>query len=286
MTNIAEQLSQLQTVAPNLAGRDREFALDLIHFYAKRHYLTPKQAPWVGKLIAKATVPVMSAPIAAPVEPVKVDVGNFDGVVALFAKAKEHLKFPKIVLSVAGKTLKLSLAGPKSKHPNTINIVGEGSYPNRVWYGRVTADGQWVPSQSVTPEFTTALVDLLVKFGKTPARVAKEYGLLTGNCCFCNKGLTDPNSTAAGFGPVCAKHYGLTHEWKTAVAKAEAAAVTSVTPVPDVTDAPAFLVIKTFEPTVEETVEVEKCLFCETNPGTLVKNDVKVCVSCANQLEA
>lgn len=36
---------------------------------------------------------------------------------------------------------------------------------------------------------------------------AKEYGLATGMCCICSRTLTDPNSIAAGIGPICASKF-------------------------------------------------------------------------------
>ena len=49
----------------------------------------------------------------------------------------------------------------------------------------------------------------LREFADDPARVAGEHGRLTGNCCFCHHTLEDARSTAVGYGPVCASHYGL-----------------------------------------------------------------------------
>lgn len=36
---------------------------------------------------------------------------------------------------------------------------------------------------------------------------AKQYGLETGVCCNCGATLTDPNSIAAGIGPICASRF-------------------------------------------------------------------------------
>lgn len=171
---------------------------------------------------AKAAV----VPVAAPVA---VHVGEFAGVVALFTKAKEHLKFPKVRLMVGGTKIVLSLNGVRSKTPGFVSIAGEGTYPNRAYYGRVSPDGAFAPfSKGTTPEFMTALTALLTEFGSDPARVAKEHGKLTGNCCFCNKVLglgEDKRSIHVGYGPVCADHYGLKAEWLHGVAAAEAAAL-------------------------------------------------------------
>jgi hypothetical protein len=123
------------------------------------------------------------------------------GVIELFNKAKEHLKYPKIVLQCMGLPVYLSIAGQGSKNPGWINVMGEGSYPNREWYGRVNPTGSWHPGKGVSPQMLESLTELLTEFGTDPAGVAKKHGVLTGNCCFCNSKLTDPRSTAAGFGP-------------------------------------------------------------------------------------
>lgn len=157
----------------------------------------------------------------------KVSVGAFAGVVALFEAAKLKLKFPKITLMLGATPIKLSLAGAKSKTPGVIHVMGEGSYPYRAYYGKVSPEGAWTPSKSVKPEMLAALTALLTEFGTAPAEVAKAHGKLTGHCCFCSKLLgagEDKRSIAVGFGPVCAENYGLTAEWRSGAAAAEAAA--------------------------------------------------------------
>lgn len=273
MTPITLQITQLQSVLPVLKGGDAKFASDLIASFKKYKKLTPKQEPWVGKLIERATAPA-PAPVAT------VNVGGFNGVIALFNAAKGHLKYPKITLSCLGKPVTLAVAGNMSKAPGTINVMGEGKYPDREWFGRVTPDGQWSPAKSVSAEMLTALTALLTEFSSNPAGVAKAHGKLTGNCCFCNKALfgEDGKSVAAGFGPVCAEHYGLKTEWKLAVAKAEhleaVAAVNEATAIEEQLD----LLAEPAKPLVT-------CFFCEKpSAETSVLLGYTVCPTCAKQL--
>ena len=226
-----DKIKQLENLLTKLGPKDKTFAINLIDYYEKNGKLSPKQAPWIDTLITRAT--------EEKKEVAKVTVGDFSGVVALFQKAKQHLKYPKIVLSVAVDggldsgiskyKVILSLAGAASKNPGSINVAGEGTYPDKKWYGRVSPSGEWTPSvmSSVMKE---ALTSILVDLSKDPAGVAKHYGKLSGNCCFCNSALTDKHSTAAGFGPVCAKHWGLENEWKTAVFNGEIPTAPEVTP--------------------------------------------------------
>jgi hypothetical protein len=210
-----DKIQKLKSLLPKLSAKDATFASDLIYSYKKYGKLTDKQEPWVDKMIVRAESPVVEAP--------KIEVGGFGGVVDLFKKAKQHLKYPRIVLACLGEKVIFSLAGPASKTPGFILVAGEGSYPNKKWFGRVSPHGVWEPSHSTSTEMREALQKLLTEFANDPARVAKKYGKLTGICCFCASPLTDPKSTAAGFGPVCAKHYGLEEQWKGAVKKLEEA---------------------------------------------------------------
>jgi hypothetical protein len=200
---------ELQLRLPGLSISDRDFAASLIGSFKRYGHLTPGQSPWVGKLIARAT--------QAKPETISISLGSFANVVTLFTKAKAHLKYPKIKLDCGGTPVILSVAGPSSKNPGSINVAGEGRFGNRSWYGRITPAGEWIPSQSTVANLQALLTD----FGIDPAGVAKKYGVLTGNCCFCNTALTDARSRAAGFGPVCAGHYDLKEEWKAAAKNAK-----------------------------------------------------------------
>lgn len=229
-----EAVAKLTTLIPVLKASDAKFASDLIASYKKYGSLTVKQEPWIGKLILRAETNALATALApdfsAPVAPSVVSVGNFAGVVALFATAKEHLKFPKVRLVLDGVKLVLSLNGLKSKAPGAVAIKGEGKYPYVTYYGKVTPEGVFQPTHA--GQDLASLTDLLIALAANPARVAKEHGKLTGACCFCNKALglgKEQRSVLVGYGPDCAEHYGLKAEWLAAASKAEAKA--SVTPV-------------------------------------------------------
>jgi Family of unknown function (DUF6011) len=204
---MTHQIADLKSKLGKLGQGDRKFADSLISAFQGGR-LTPGQAPWVGKLLERANGTDVQRVANA------INVGSFANVIALFAKAKEHLKWPKITLSCDGVPVILSVCGPKSKTPGSINIGGPGVYPAKPWYGRITPEGEWSPSR--TASSLRSLPALLTEFGTDPAGVAKKYGLLTGNCCFCNLALSDLRSTAAGFGPTCAVKWGLKNEWNTA----------------------------------------------------------------------
>jgi len=134
------------------------------------------------------------------------NVGNLSGLIALFNAAHDHLKYPKIrLIAPSGQVVVLSVAGSKSQYPGTILVVDEGRYPDNKYFGRLFPDGRWQQGRAATQE----VLDLVARLARDPAKVASEYGRLTGNCCFCRKALSDERSTAVGYGGTCAKHFDL-----------------------------------------------------------------------------
>ena len=142
-------------------------------------------------------------------EPV-VTIANFTGVVALFGIAQSRLKHPKIRLQLPdGRPVCLSVAGPGSRSPGSINVTDGGRFGANVWYGRVAPDGTWDASTRTDRDTAVALAVLLTELAGKPAQVAARYGRQTGSCCFCALPLTDKRSVAVGYGPVCADKYSL-----------------------------------------------------------------------------
>lgn len=163
---------------------------------------------------------VKAAPAPAPAAQ---EIGDLSGVLALFAQAKVNLKFPKIVLQVSEYlTVRLSVAGDRAKVPGSINVsnletngnVDNYGNPEHDWFGRVLTSGSYEPSRRTDAAVTAKIASRLRELASEPAKVASEFGRLTGNCCFCNRALEDERSTAVGYGKTCAKNFGL--PWGTA----------------------------------------------------------------------
>lgn len=80
--------------------------------------------------------------------------------------------------------------------------------PVETWTGYGTLDldsGRFRPSD----RNLEGLLELLGAFDRDPVHVAARYGRETGECCFCQRRLTDPRSVRVGYGPVCAVTHGL-----------------------------------------------------------------------------
>ncbi len=123
-------------------------------------------------------------------------------------------RYPKIHLRTnCGLTIKLYRAGPKSKFEGDIQVTDGEAYDSNVWYGRISkSDGAFVRSRQTDrrlPQQAADVAELIAAFDHDPAGVAAAYGLHTGECAFCARELTDNRSCTVGYGPTCAKNYGL-----------------------------------------------------------------------------
>lgn len=153
-------------------------------------------------LCAARKLAVASAP-----KPVTVTV-NLKSIADFIGAAKARgLKFPKArFLAPGGGDLRLNISGETSRVPGSIQVVVRDE-----WVGRVHPDGE-VYGQALSGN--TQLLDALRVIAADPAAAAKAYGALMCVCSFCGTGLTDEGSVEVGYGPVCAKNWGLPHQPK------------------------------------------------------------------------
>ncbi len=184
-----------------------EFAKSVIGQHANKGSLSAKQWACVCHLAAiiKGEKPSDSTQDKKAGPPV-VKVGNFEMVYDLLAGVVGKLKFPRLTFEVDGESMVLYPAGQKSAAPGVLNLVRAD--PNR-WYGRIAKDGTWSNYARLEPDKRERVWDFINRLGKDPTGVLAERGRLAGRCCYCYRELTDEKSTATGYGPVCAKKWGL-----------------------------------------------------------------------------
>lgn len=188
-----------QIIREAAAMQSNEFAMSMTE-KVMRFGASEKQRFWLEKLAREVETP-------EPAERVKTPVGDLSGVMALFDKARKHLKAPAIVIGMGDEEIRLSVAGATARAPGTINVATNGGYGNSTWYGRILLDGQFEASPRVpTPDH---LVEGLKRFAAEPAKMAAEHGSLTGRCCFCARELTDERSIAVGYGKTCSERWGV-----------------------------------------------------------------------------
>ena len=188
----------LAAVVDQLGRSDRNFASSLIAGFSRFGKLSDKQLSWVDTLTQRAT-----APKPAPVAYVTVD---FKAIQDLFDVASQTMKRIKVRLQTTdGQAVVFNRAGPMSKYAGQIMITDGQPFGQNKFFGRIDVDGSFYGTRSADQ----TVVDLVKEFAGDPAGTAGRYGRLTGGCSFCNHSLKDDRSTEVGYGPVCAKNFGL-----------------------------------------------------------------------------
>lgn len=154
-------------------------------------------------LNADGSVPAPAAPEAPAVPTAPKEVA--DKLFALFAKAGQHLKHPRISFTLPEGNLTLSIAGVRSKAPGSLQITDGGGFQSGKWFGRIETDYRLVKSR----DWQSWIGGVLDAFAADIAGFAAQQGKLTGRCVFCRRKLSDARSVEVGYGETCASHHGL-----------------------------------------------------------------------------
>lgn len=74
---------------------------------------------------------------------------------------------------------------------------------NTEYLGKIV-DGKFIRVRACTTDQEARIIAAAAN----PAEAARSYGKMTGACSCCGRTLTDPDSVAAGIGPICATNFG------------------------------------------------------------------------------
>lgn len=180
----------------------KRFALDLVRQFASKRALSASQWDWASKLLNQA-------------QEVKPLSGDFDEVFKFFETAfKSGLKVPKIrLITHADEYLLLRfISSDPAGRKIDIYQGGWANHGTRVYVGMIR-DNQVKPYRG---RMTNSMKIFIDKFSKDPLKVAKACAAQLGICTYCGLDLTTNESKHNGYGPICAKSWGLPwgHEHK------------------------------------------------------------------------
>jgi Family of unknown function (DUF6011) len=143
-------------------------------------FASSKQQEFAGKLVAWSQ-PRATADWGRPVP-------------KLFAVMQKHA-------TLHVDPLKLS----RRNQDSLVWIMYEGQCVGKIEDERATVWKGKAESAGTTPLAVLAIVE---EFEADPLGAAKKHGQASGRCCSCGRDLTDPESIAAGIGPICATKFG------------------------------------------------------------------------------
>ena len=161
---------------------------------------------WAKGQGARHARPAECAAAAATPPPPRIDLSAIAAF--LLAAQGRGLKYPKarfLAPDAPGGELRISISGPASKNPGAVQV-----HVRDRWVGYVKTTGDVIGSLS----HDTEMLEYLLAIAHDPAYAAKCYGALMCQCSFCGLPLSDEGSVEVGYGPVCAKRWGLPHQPK------------------------------------------------------------------------
>lgn len=88
------------------------------------------------------------------------------------------------------------------RHADTLYVTDRAL--GDVYVGKIVA-GQFMARSEAQAD----TLSILCEIAADPTKAATHYGRSTGSCGCCGRELTDPDSVAAGIGPICAEKWGL-----------------------------------------------------------------------------
>ena len=90
------------------------------------------------------------------------------------------------------------------------SVTDGGPYGGDTFFGRIKPDGVFDPARAargLDPDAKAALWALLKELRENTRGALAKRGRELGWCCVCGRPLSDPESVAAGIGPICAARF-------------------------------------------------------------------------------
>ena len=245
VVSLDDDVKELNDLRKYLPARDQNFVQSLCRFHAKKGFLTGGQMPHFMRLLNEARdlksthADRMAARDAArvareaeaerqrilhtPVDDADA-IPDFDAVIEMFDAAGETLTQTKVHLLADDGTEVVVRSNRRKGEGNDVLYVQDAQ---QVWgktrsvqhearkfqMGHITkATNAW----NLTPATSTSVIDMMNEFKANPIKVISEMGRKLGRCCYCRKELSTYESTAHGYGKICAGHYSLPYSKATA----------------------------------------------------------------------
>lgn len=176
-----------------------EFATKLVEEFERKASLSPKQIAALQSALDK-NAERQAARAAAKAAETKALADNpvdTSAIRALFDVPKAN-GLKRVGLWYG--PLKISEAKETSSNAGALYVKTGDTYLGKI-VGSTFHPAWGVKQADVLPQ--------LLKIAANPAEELRIMGKETGICCCCGRELTDPESIAAGIGPICATNWGL-----------------------------------------------------------------------------
>jgi hypothetical protein len=174
-----------------------DFAAKMLASLNEWGSLTENQLAAVRKCVARDAEKAVEWAAERAQKAEQAQAVDLSKIVALFATARESgLKRPVLRFG----EIQLSLAGPGSRNAGSVYVKRGDTY-----LGKISPQAVYSPSYASTADD----LKLIEATAASPLDQAVAYGRKTGSCACCGRELTDPESIAAGIGPICQAKWSL-----------------------------------------------------------------------------
>lgn len=226
VTSVKKLIKQITKAAPAIRLTTFNVPNDFFDVigdtYQHRNELKKLGARWVGERKAwrfrsERIIDVMDyvdtigGPTIVPIVEYNIET-SFDAkfIFDLFKVGGKTLKFPKIRLLVnCGQSPGESDSGERSPGV-TITLKLKTGEPGVIYvYGQKNKILGYIYPEFLVDLSGLDIIQTLKNLSKAPLDELKRFGLLTGRCPFCYKELSKEESVVYGYGPVCARKFGL-----------------------------------------------------------------------------
>lgn len=124
-------------------------------------------------------------------------------IIDIIATAKANgIKQPRLHFDIDGQHVIVKPAGERSRNAGQFYVTGR--YEDDLYFGKI--DGQGEPDAKLAG---SVVYPALQEFAQDPHGYALRHGRRTKTCMFCGRLLDTRESRYAGYGPICAGHFGL-----------------------------------------------------------------------------
>ena len=181
-----------------------QFARSMVDSYQQYGALTEKQVKASQSMLAKLAENKAKREAERKENETTV---NLEPIWTMFAAAVSNgLKRPKY----RAEGIEISLAPAHGSNAGHLYVktlalkIAEDDYSSGEYQGKIAPDGTFKPIYRAHKQTAEALHTIAAN----PLQASMDYGKLTGSCGCCGRELTNPDSMAAGIGPICANKWG------------------------------------------------------------------------------
>lgn len=194
----AYDMMEYQVKQGNL--KPSNFVQSMMTQFRNKNHLSAKQIHWAVKLSKEAGQAAIDAQDTEMQMSEMESEGPFKPVVSFMTDA--DLKSPKLYFKHGKLDIRMSLAPSHGRNPNHIYVKANSKY-----VGKITPSGDFMTGRD--GYYASGVKVILADMVDDVKSFVTSHGIHTGNCCLCNRELTDERSLAVGVGPVCAKNWGI-----------------------------------------------------------------------------